>query len=462
MKLRTRLGLCSVSILLASAVYGHNRFESSRYPPTFEVLPGISVYGNATINKAKFSATSSPEHLLNRQVEFSDSSLIFATYVVENPVKIRFASVQGQQSNSEIVQLVASPYGGFLVKEKSTSYDYSDYVPKSYLGIKEIFTESNPLPFDCTPPKTVEPPKICAIQQPPIEPATKLRKKGKSKMISVNPITPLQKTLCDSLARVDSLSEDAGSIRICMLIDMRSRLFSDLDSVNDPSSEESIRQDVKSGGILTFDIMSRTAVRIPIKSDFWKGWDWLFGLGLALSSAVIFAYKSLWKYGERSVMKMVYGKDLLLEELEMIKKLKKVKTMEEFRAASAIGRDFFSERKWETEFNELPGKSQEKARKLRRTWYDLQAKKWKEVSGETFDETKKRYQKILLDIKDRYEKVQTKEEYEKLLDEHSATVQKMRRENSNAFDNLESFYDAARTAQEIAGSKLYGGSIPRR
>lgn len=292
MKIRNKALLFSTAVLAASAVYGHHRFESSRYPPAIEVLPGISVYGNERVTDLSFSARTMSETLTERSVKLASPGMphgylkvVYGTGSITDVLLVSEAESATRMLDhpvkSETLQLVVSPYSGFLVKGHSDSFDLIDDALKSYLGISEIFRIPPPVQFDCKAPEKFEKPKVCAEPEKPPNVVDKRSKKSK-KVVPAPQLPDDEKHGCELLDRMNAVPRSLLQLETCMLDNMQLRLAEDLAPAADLSYylvSNPLKDDLASSQILIDDILTGHDTN-PAKSHFWKGWDWVYGFAV--------------------------------------------------------------------------------------------------------------------------------------------------------------------------------------
>ena len=178
MELETKIGICSASVLLASAVYGHQRFAYSRYSPAYDVLPGISIYGAKTRDYLSFSATRNTDGTIKKSVildRSDEDNTISAIYASGKLIDVLDFSI----TNEKPVQIVRLPFNSFILKG-IPSYDPVKNIIKSYLGLKEIFFDPSLTEFNCVLSEKLVTPGICVEPKEP-----KQTKKSKRKRITL-------------------------------------------------------------------------------------------------------------------------------------------------------------------------------------------------------------------------------------------------------------------------------------
>ncbi|VVC03132.1 Uncharacterised protein [Candidatus Bilamarchaeum dharawalense] len=268
MKIGTKVGLCAVSILLASAIYGHQRFQFSRYSPAVEVLPKVSVYGVEKADGIVFYANSK-DAITTRTVQLLHCGemtniiycktlhTVYADYANGNLV-----SVLGRPTIEPRVQLVKPPSSDFLVKPAPLSKDYAGELTRAYLGLKDILYLPEPFEPSCKVPEKSAMPQICSPPKPPI------KKTGKKQ--SIDNHSPVEKEGCQLLTDMENLVQTSNPVHRCMLISVRSLLEHSLEN---PTS--GLEASIHNAKVLIEDV--KATPNKQISSVFWRGWDYLFG-----------------------------------------------------------------------------------------------------------------------------------------------------------------------------------------
>ncbi len=360
MRTRTKVLLFAAG-LGGLAAYGNYRFHASRYEPQCETLPGLCVYGMAPASSSVeicetggFKEICTEGANITRRLDLAFAGERISLVGIYPPgqrtpsrVNIRASEERNFFCDTDgPVQVVVSPTGRFVMKGCREGLGALETYSSAYMGIRDIFARPSPIVPAFSPVGKAEEPGICSDifspQPTPPQPARRGRRTNRQEEPPRPPIAPIYRELCQTERNLLELSRRVDATDACRLENQRTLL---IDRIRYGGEVRRMNDEIFRSRILAEEIESRPATVQAPRSYFWKGWDWILGLGVAsVFSLVItrFARKKLRERaaGKSKVERLEADIEETLGKVEEVKEIRRkagVKIMEDEKRRTREG-----------------------------------------------------------------------------------------------------------------------------
>ena len=255
MKARTKIALATAAVIASSALYGNLRFNSSRYEPQCEHLPGITLYGTAPKaselqvgTAASYAGPMGVTLRLHYNGRWTDIQGIYGfdlkqLHLINTNVNGKnYADCKPYAPVQVVVGILNRP-----VVKGSWGYE------AAYLGLREIFETPKPVIID-----------ISDAHLPPLPPRHyRPNWGGRDKE---------PRRLYDSLAVLSRKLQGYAQWDVAMT---GRRIATELDSKKPGASLKYYNKEAR-------ELISeaKSMRRQTAEKPFWRGWDVLFGAGI--------------------------------------------------------------------------------------------------------------------------------------------------------------------------------------
>ncbi len=273
MGVKGRALVFSAALLAASAMYGKQRFDASRYKTQCEHLPGICIYGEGGPARARLSLKGNPRTRMEKRlrIKVGDGSLSVTGIYTSNGEWPRtvvledgHGTISCKNGPGQPVQIVLSAEKTLAMKGVKGGFGPLRTGEAAILGIQEIFGEPAPISIDCE--------KIGgSLGETPHHMPKKKRRMGKR----WRELVQLQQTALGLEKKIGGAAEAKNTYDECSIEAAKWHLAKALRSQGIKPLKRAISHSRYVVAELENDLPP-----VRFKSQFWRGWDVAFALGM--------------------------------------------------------------------------------------------------------------------------------------------------------------------------------------